>query len=268
MAEQQFVQQQPIFTNTLQFAEAQQIGTVFKEYKSRTIVKSVLGITLDVLGGALMLWGLLVAVIVHNLNSIRAGLFLVASGLAILSWGYYLTRTAFRNQRTRIYVGSDGLMCVHKGQVEVACWDQVAGVQRNYIQSRSNYFLSGYTLIRRDGSTLMIGRAYHGFKELGTNIEATLTHYLLPEALNIYNSGRPVYFGVIQVDAQGISVLQKKGPKTLPWSEFDGYKIYDGRLQIKKRDARSAWERVPILQIPNLCVLEALTARIMQGTTP
>ena len=156
MAEQQFVQQQPFSTSVFQFAEAQQIGTVVKEYKSKTLMKSILGVSLNILGGIFILGGVGLAVFIHTLGSIRAGLFLAALGLVALSYGFYLSRTASRNKRAHIYVGTDGLMRVKGDQAETMRWDQVAGVQQMFVQSRSNYFLRAYLLLRRDGSVLAI----------------------------------------------------------------------------------------------------------------
>ncbi len=147
MAEQQFVQQHPVSTSVFQFAEAQQIGTVVKEYKSKTLMKSILGVGLNMLGGIFILWSVGLAVLVHTLDSIRAGLFLAALGIVALSYGLYLTRTASRNMKAQIYVGTDGLMRVKGDQAETIRWDQVAGVQQMFVQSRSNYFLRAYTSV-------------------------------------------------------------------------------------------------------------------------
>jgi hypothetical protein len=265
MSGQQFVQQQPITANVVQYVEAQQIGTVVKEYKSKTLMKSILGITLNVLGGAFILGGVLIAVLDHNLKSIETGIIALIFAFVALSFGLFLTRTASHNRKSRIYVASDGLMRVQENQAEVIRWDQVAAVQRGYMQWRTNYFLQAYLLSRRDGSTLVVERSYKDFKKLGKIIEDEVTRRLLPEALDMYNAGHPLYFGVIQVDSQGISVQQKKDPKLLLWNEFNGYKVYDGRLKIKKRASRSVWETILILDIPNLCVLMALIQRITDG---
>lgn len=268
MAEQQFVHQQAFSTSVFQFAEAQQIGTVVKEYKSQTLMKSILGICLNVLGGIFILGGVGLAALVHTLDSIRAGLFLAAVGLVALSYGLYLTRTVSRNKRTQIYVGTDGLMRVKGDQVETIRWDQISGVQQRFVQSRSNYFLRAYLLLRRDGSVLAIERSYQDFKELGKAIEDEVTRHLLPEALAVYQTGGAVSFGAMQVSSQGISVQKQNELKTLLWSEFNGYKVYDGRVNIKKRAGRLAWETLLISQVPNLCVLLALTQHITNEPTP
>ena len=269
MAEQQpSLQQQALSAGVFQFAEAQQIGTVVKEYKSKTLMKSILGVSLNSLGGIFILGGVGLAALVHTLDSIRTGLFLAALGLVALSYGLYLTRTASRNKRAQIYVGTDGLLRIKGDQAEAIHWDQVAGVQQMFVQSRSNYFLRAYLLLRRDGSVLAIERSYQDFKELGKAIEEEVTRRLLPEALATYNTGGLVSFGAIQVSLQGISVQKQNGPKTLAWNEFNGYKVYDGRVKIKKRDARLVWETLLIPQVPNLCVLLALTQYITGGQTP
>lgn len=268
MAEQQFVQPPPFSTRVFQFAEAQQIGTVVKEYRSKTLMKLILGVSLNILGGIFILWGAGLAVLVHSLDSIRAGLFLAAVGLVALSYGFYLTRTAFRNKSARIYVGTDGLMRVKGDQAETIRWDQVAGIQQLFIRSQSNYFLRAYLLLRRDDSVLTIERSYQDFKELGEAIEDEVTRRLLPEALAAYTTGGPVSFGAIQVSSQGILVQKQDGSKTLAWNEFNGYKVYDGRVKIQKRDARRVWETLLIPQVPNLCVLQALTQHITNGATP
>ncbi len=268
MAEQQpSVQQQVLSAGVFQFAEAQQIGTVVKVYTSSALKKSLLGISLSVLGGAFILAGVAAAALTHTLSSIRVGIYAVIFGLAFLGFGLSQIRAASRNKRAQIHLGTDGLI-VKGNQAEAIRWDQLAAVQKIFTQLQNNYFLRAYVLYRLDGSALALEKSYRDFKELGKAIEEEVTRRLLPGAIAAYDAGNPVSFGAIQVSLQGISVQQQKGPKTLAWDDFERIKVYDGRVRIKKRNARLTWETLLIPQVPNLCVLLALTEYITGGQTP
>ncbi len=69
-----------------------------------------------------------------------------------------------------------------------------------------------------------------------------------------------VNFGSILVSYQGLSL--QNGQKTLPWNEFKGIKVYDGRVSIKKQGARLDWTPLLLSQVPNLCVFQVLVHQI------
>jgi hypothetical protein len=257
-------QQQPLSTVVYQFAEAQQIGAVVKEYKGGTLTKSLLGISLSVLGTAFIIVG--VAAIVNIFPSFGKEFYALIIGIGFLGFGITQVRGASRNQGAQVYVGTDGLMRVKGNQAESIRWDQIAAVQKAFTKMQNNYFLKAFILLRSDRSALTLEKSFKDFNELGKTIEEEVTRRMLPGAVAAYNAGSPVNFGAIMVSYQGISV--QNGQKTLGWNEFKTIKVYDGRVTIKKQGAMLDWEKLLIPQVPNLCVLVALIDYITRGQKP
>lgn len=260
------VQQPAVSRGLFHLAETQQIGTRVKEYKGTAFMKSLLGISLSILGSAFLLAG--VAVLIYNPRAFFTGVYAGIFGFCLLSFGVLQLRVALRARGARIYLGTDGVMRVKGKQTEVMRWDHIVAVQKVFTQLQNNFFLSAYLLLQRDGSALALEKSYKDFKGLGKTIEEEVTRRLLPEAIRAYHAGSPVNFGSILVDAQGIHVQKQKEQKTLAWNEFKMIKEHDGRLMIKKQGALTTWETLFLPQVPNLCVLLALIEHIVDGYKP
>jgi hypothetical protein len=258
------VEQQPLSSTDLSyFAEQQQIGTRVKEYTGTLLVKSLLGISLSIVGMAFILAG--VAVLILNPAAFLRGMYAGIFGAAWLSFGMFQLRGAARARGAHLSAGTEGVMQVKGTQTEVMRWNQIAAVQQTFTRIQHNYFLQAYILLRRDGTALTLEKSSTDFKALRKTIEAEVTRCQLPEAIAAYHAGHPVIFGAIMVNAQGISVQRQKEHKTLAWNEFKTVKVNDGRFIIKKQGAIASWVPLLIPEVPNLCVLLALIEHITNG---
>ena len=145
------------------------------------------------------------------------------------------------------------------------------------------------------------------FPFLGDVVERAVTDRLLPPAMAAYERGEVVWFGPVGVGRQGITVAPAQ--EMLAWTEFGGLAqvghalvlwrrpgsqplrpsalkellhdagVWMGRLDVVM-ETRSAgrqrarpgdtWQILDVGSIPNLCVLEAMLARLEAGggTTP
>ena len=226
-------------------------------------MKSLLGVSMSVLGGAFILAG--VAALVGIMPSFSREIYALVIGIGFLAFGITQLRAVSRNQGSQIYVGTDGLMRVKGNQAEAIRWDQIAAMQKIYTRLQNNYFLKAFNLFRPDGSVMTIEKSYKDFKVLGKTIEDEVNRRMLPGAIAAYNAGNPVNFGPLLLSYQGISVQKPKELKTLTWNEFKAIKEYDGRVNIKKQGSLTTWETLFIPDIPNLCVLLALVQYVTNG---
>jgi hypothetical protein len=265
MAQQmQFGQQPGLAADAYTLAQTYQIGTPVTEYKNNTVTKTVLGITLSILGGLFLLFGLLALFIG---GSFFAKLVLILIGLSLLIYGISQIRTARRNRGARLYLCSDGVMRVQGDQVQAIRWDQMTSIQKTFTElsgsGTKSYLLKQYILLRPDGTQLVLDNSFGKFKECGAAIEQQVTTRLLPGALAAFQSGQLLPFGPIGVSAQGVSA--QNGQKVLPWGELKQIQVRNGELKVKKEGAFLDWEIIPTSGMPNLCVLVALLNSITNG---
>ncbi len=266
MAQQgQVGQQAGLAADTSTLAQTYQMGTPVTEYKNNTVAKTVLGTTLSILGGLLLLLALV------NLfaagDSIFTKLLFIVISLSLLSYGISRIRTARRNRGARIYLGSEGLMRTQQGQVQAIRWDQVTTIQKlftsSYYRGTTYYRLQQYICQRSDGTQVILENSFRRFRVFGAIIEQEVAKRLLPGALVAYNAGQSVPFGSISVSPQGISVDKKQ--ETLAWPELKKIKVRDGELTVEKVGDLLYWELIKTSEMPNLCVLIALVNSITDG---
>ncbi|SRR6266487_5212358 len=266
MAQQgQFGQQPGLAADTSTLAQTYQIGTPVTEYKNNTVTKTVLGITLSILGGLFVLFGLLTLFVARG--SFFAKIVLILLGLSLLAYGISQIRTARRNRGARLYLCSDGVMRVQDGQGQAIRWDQISSIQKTFAEfstrGQKSYLLKDYTLLRPDGTQLVLDNSFGKFKECGAAMEQQVTTRLLPGALAAFQSGQLLPFGPLGVSAQGVSV--QNGQKVLSWGELKQIQVRNGELKVKKERAFLDWEIIPTSGMPNLCVLVALLNSITNG---
>lgn len=266
MAQQgQFGQQAGLAADISTLAQTSQIGTPVTEYKNNTVAKTVLGITLSILGGLLLLLALVFLFAAGD--PIFKKFLLILISLSLLSYGISRIRTARRNRGARIYLCSGGLLRLQQGQVQAIRWDQVTTIQKLFTSSHyrgtTYYRLQQYICQRSDGTQEILENSFRRFRELGAIMEQEVAKRLLPGALAAYNAGQSVPFGSISVGPQGISVDKRQ--KTLAWPELKKIKVRDGELTVEKVGDLLYWELIKTSEMPNLCVLIALVNSITGG---
>jgi hypothetical protein len=249
-------QKQAIPDHVSQLAAAHQVGAVVSEYTSNAGARMLSGLLLSVLGGG---GTLLLGYVFATRNAGVIVLLLLA--LLLLGYGISSCRRAWRNRGVRVYLCAEGVMRLERSRVEAMRWDQVMALYKVFGGGTYNiFYLKRYVLLRIGGAALPIDKAFHNFDELGRKVEEEVTRRLLPGALAAYEGGATLPFGLISVNAQGLSVRQ--GQKTLRWDELQELYPYAGTLIGRKKGSMMAWCRLPISGIPNACVLLALLKRI------
>src|SRR5215472_13332321 len=105
MAQQaQFGEPAGLAADISMLAQTYQIGTPVTEYKNNTVTKTVLGITLSILGGLFLLLALVTLFAAGG--SIFTKLLLILISLGLISYGISQIRTARRNRGARLYLCS------------------------------------------------------------------------------------------------------------------------------------------------------------------
>jgi hypothetical protein len=266
MAQQgQIGQQAGLATDISTLAQTYRVGTPVTEYKNNTVAKTVLGITLSILGGLLLLLALV------NLfsagDSIFTKLLFIVISLSLLTYGISQMQTARRNRGARIYLGSEGLMRLQQGQVLAIRWDQITTIQKLFTSSHyrgtTYYRLQQYICQRSDGTQEVLENSFRRFRELGAIMEQEVAKRLLPGALATSNDGQSVLFGSISVGPQGIGIDKRQ--EILAWPELKKIKVRDGELTVEKVGDLLSWEMIKTSEMPNLCVLIALVNSITGG---
>jgi hypothetical protein len=116
-----------------------------------------------------------------------------------------------------------------------------------------------YGIQLRDGRTLRLG-CLRGLDRLGQTIERESCRCLLPKAVQRFEAGEVVDFGVLRVSREGFS----KGSHTQPWADVTGIEFdRDGWLTIgSKGQPWPMWIVVSPAKVVNLAVLLALLGEI------
>lgn len=217
---------------------------------------------------ALILVGLLFLLLAFT-STDSDSLGLLVFSLIFIAAGLIWPLIFLLNSGQRVYVCPAGLVQVKGSAVDAVRWDQVESVTQAVTRQTIRVYLipvaritnHAYTVRRPDGTTLKFKDGLRNVESLGNTIARAATQYLTPRAIAAYNSGAPVAFGSLSVSQQGIS----KGQTLLPWNQFQGYQISNGRLLIRQQGKRLNWSSTPVRNVPNLFVFVALMDSIRRG---
>lgn len=180
----------------------------------------------------------------------------------------------------RFFVFSWGVSWINGPDEISARWDEVThvwrAITRHSVNGSPTYTDYRYTLRLADGRS----RSFRGvlparrarasgtvrlkptpgmttpvtIEQLGRLLETGVTRVQLPKAIDRLNAGQPVSFGPLTLSPSGIAV----GDQSLPWSEVEGVQTRKGMVSVRKSGKWLVWKRVPVSDIPNFSVFDAL----------
>jgi hypothetical protein len=101
-------------------------------------------------------------------------------------------------------------------------------------------------------------------EQLGRLLEIGVTRAQLPKAIDRFNAGKTVSFGPVKVTPRGITA----GHQSLPWSQIGEVQTRKGVVSVKKSGKWLAWKRLPVSEIPNYFVFDALVRGILAQRPP
>lgn len=278
----QLGQGQTIPAEIAQLAITSRVGTPLKRYRTFSTARMVFAILFFVCAGIC----LIIAFVSASISSTTAIVFGV---IAFLLVGLALLLLLVRGKKaTTLYLCTDGVISLRKGQGEAIRWDQVASIVRQYSaysdwdyyrateslgglvldvlpdEGNRNYVPRWLDLFRADGTFLRLDLMLPlKYREFARSIEGAITQRLLPQLIAAYDAGKPVAFPIqfgqpesITVSKQGITL----SGETLPWHELKQVAVPFNKpfIHIKKEGKFLSWKTIKVMYMPNVCVFAAL----------
>jgi hypothetical protein len=240
--------QQYIAPEITQLVEIQQLGQLYKVYKSPHPLKLIAMI----IGSLLLLIGVFVAIVYLTQGVLGVALFFPIFVI------FYAVRTLLKGN-LHLYVYTNGLIWRRGNRYEAARWDQIESIMRRRGQTQYGSALT-CTLRLTDGRTLKINDALKPIEQLAMIIQNEFRRVRLPQAIATFERGEPVTFGKIQIDHQGLS----NGKELIPWDQIDKMAIKQGLVVAEKNGRPIKWSKVKESETPNLYVLGSLVDHIVQ----
>ncbi len=274
-------QGQTIPAEIAQLATTSRVGTPLKRYRPFSMARMVFAILFFISAG----FCLFIAAIA-GISSTTAIVFGV---IALLLVGLAMLLLLVRGKRaTTLYLYTDGVISLRKGQAEAIRWDQVASIVRQYSaysdwdyyratesladlvldalpsEGNRNYVPRWLDLFRADGTLLRLDLMLPlKYREFARSIEGAITLRLLPQLIVAYDAGYPVALPIqfgqpdsITVSKQGITLRGE----TLPWHELKQVAVPFNKpfIQIKKEGKFLSWKSIKVMYMPNVCVFAGL----------
>lgn len=269
-----------------QLAATYRVGTPLKVYRPFSMARMVFAI--------LFLAFAVPCIIIFSVGGISSEVTIVFGGIALLLVVLGLLLLFVRTKRaTSLYLCTDGVISLRKGQAEAIRWDQVVSVIRQYSaysdwdyynlshsvtglladlvldQTASGEWNRSYSirwldLFRADGTHLRLDLMMPlKYREFSRSIEGEITQRLLPQLTAAYAAGNPVAFSIqfgqlesITVSTQGITIRGE----TLPWNELKQVAVPFNKpfIEIKKEGKFLSWKSIKVMYMPNVCVFAGL----------
>jgi len=165
-------------------------------------------------------------------------------------------------KRFHVYLCSYGLLRLRydHSDVQVIRWEQLEKIWRRVStyypeqEGGKKSYSCKYT-IQRDDGIQFIFEGTSDLKDFGEIIEEEVIARFLPHVVELYDAGEPITFGKLTLSQQGVS----NGKQYLSWDEITSIELIGDTLLINAWQQRGFAMRV--LEIPNVCVLEALIER-------
>jgi hypothetical protein len=169
-------------------------------------------------------------------------------------------RRARQIRGLRVVVFPRGIARIQADTAHVVRWEEITTVRRAILweQDQETVFDGGIrlSLETADGREYAFDDALSGLKELRKLVEQHTLPHLLHEALDAYEAGRPVSFGVVSANRRGLAY----GGRCLPWAAYGTAETAKGLLHVKALGARRSLWKIRLLEVPNVHVLIALAA--------
>jgi hypothetical protein len=183
---------------------------------------------------------------------------LVFVALGALSIGIGLIRKARSSGGMRVFVCADGIVRLQRGRSEVMRWGDVNAVKR--VMNAKNQELvvstaSQLLLVDREGRQMAFNETISGLRELRQMVEEQTLKFMLPPAVEAFQSGAIIGFGDASVSRDGLQV----GRESLPWELFESAEVSKGRLIVyDNSNGKKLFGRVDVSKVSNVHVLLAL----------
>jgi hypothetical protein len=183
-----------------------------------------------------------------------------------------------RQRGLMVLLYPSGLLYLCRGQALVFLWQEITevwlrfqhlqerivevdgqGVRTAYILRPAVSFSddllsSALTLVRQDGAQVQLTPAVGGYHQLLLEVQRRTFLRLWQKTWGQFLEQGQVVFGPFVIRPDGLHWSQA----FLPWEQFDGLRIRQGKLLVRQKKLWKTWRETPVNALPNLPVLWAL----------
>lgn len=259
----------PLSTEVYRLSEEHQLGASVKIYKRYVTFSGKVAFA----GIFLLVLSLIEAVLVFvggfdSVSSAILPLSLVGVYQGIFSLGLHLSTIRHEELITPLHpklsvvVYEDGLLYRKGRKIRAVQWKQIECIQcqcKVYRRKKKVILTrTAYTCEITKQPNLVLSAAITGIDEIVAIIERELTKRLLPQVQADYQTGKSVVFSGLSLTRQTIKYYKEE----VIWERVKRVEVGPEKLAIERDDNHSDWLTVPLSDIANLCVLEALLGGI------
>ncbi len=263
---------QPLSPEVYQLGEKHQLGAPVGIYTRRVTLSGkvaftgILLLALAIVGAFLiLLYGSSLALspssLAFSLMGFCQGIFLVGMLLSMMRHEELISPL---HPKLSVSVYTEGLLYRKGRKIQVVRWEQIQSIRRQF----TAYRRKGKIILTRPAYTcelsqkpgLVLSAAISNVDEVGAFIERELTKRLLPQVQVDYQAGKPIVFSNLSLTRQSISNRERN----FAWERVSRVEVGPEKLVIEGDGNHSDLLIVPLTDISNLCVLEALLEHIRQ----
>jgi hypothetical protein len=233
-----------------------QLGKPVAEFsvRGRVLFRNLVIAPVLLAAGTVIEVGLFWAQAFHNHHIVLIGAFLMLMGVMLVV-------RALRNRGLRVLVFPEGLVRIRRTEGRALLWEEVHQVWRKKIDGHWARAWQGALILkiqRKDGGRIEFDDSLPRLQKLSEILHRETLPYLLPAAVNAFESGRSLDFGKLRLDQAGL----KQGNEAIRWTEVQEIKFGEDQVTIYKKGKWGRWCQAPVADIPNAHVLRALFAQL------
>jgi hypothetical protein len=239
-----------------------QLGEPRAEFsvRGRRFFRNLIVAPLLVLLGLAIEFFMVVLFIMHRAHG---HIHFVLVGVLMMVGGTTLLVRAYRNWGLRVLVFPEGVVCLHPRWSQTFFWDEVTALWEKKTAGHWARVWKGsliFTVQRANGPEIHFDDSLPRLKELGEILHKETLPHLLPRTLAVYEAGDILPFGKLRLNLQGLS----HDNETLLWRDVQGVTLTGHLLTVNKTGKWLTWYSVPVAEIPNVRVLQALVEHILK----
>lgn len=160
--------------------------------------------------------------------------------------------------RLSVELYTNGLVYRKGSKIRDVRWEQIERVQRQCkVYRRKKKILltrTGYLCEIASQPNLLLSAAITNVDEIGSVIERELTRRILPQIQADYQEGKSIVLCGLALTRQTITYRKKE----VTWERVHKIEVGAEKLVVEQDSDRSDWLIVPLSDVSNLCILEAL----------
>ena len=197
---------------------------------------------------------LILAIALLNVEERLAfGITVVVMGIVTIAVGWYMAH--LWNREVVLYDKGfsyrEGSFIAYIPYADILAMRQLAE-RRAYFGGLLRRNVYRYTLTTLQDETIVLGNVYRNIDELGVRLERAVNEALRRVMERALAAGKTVPFSAtLEVGRDGLH----EGERLLKWSDFGGYKIERGSLDLLAKPDNTVWYSLPLGEIDNVTLL-------------